>query len=312
MFKVYTTDLSKQLNEYTVEYQVLQEEMLSVQSQEENLHKLESENKTLREQNKALITQLELALSNVQRLEKTRAMQQSAINKLEVQSRSLDVTIATLANFIHELIENKVNVEIPGEVRRIISQFNFSERMQEEKKHNFMNIFKKSDPKPQVHPNKFMVKSLSTGKIGVGGLNDQNMIRSNSLNPNELKHKNSFFSNSHNHILQQKLLNKNSFMNMSKIDIKIQDFIDEEDQSSEPECSSNGNEISFKEKQDCNKGSPTSSIDSGVCTPVSPKDEPHPLCNRDVNCTYGTRELKTIKSLKNMPRNSSPDMFANK
>lgn len=85
------TDFNKQLNEYQVEYYVLQEEMASVQPQVDNLHKLEVQNKTLTEQNKALMAQLELALSNVQRLEKNRTLQQASINRMEMHSRGLEV-----------------------------------------------------------------------------------------------------------------------------------------------------------------------------------------------------------------------------
>lgn len=72
---------------------MLQEEMASVQPQVDNLHKLEVQNKTLTEQNKALMAQLELALSNVQRLEKNRTLQQASINRMEMQSRGLEVPI---------------------------------------------------------------------------------------------------------------------------------------------------------------------------------------------------------------------------
>lgn len=40
-------EITKQLNEYRVEYQVLQEEMVSVKSQIENMEKLEHVNKQL-------------------------------------------------------------------------------------------------------------------------------------------------------------------------------------------------------------------------------------------------------------------------
>lgn len=54
------TEMAKQLNEYRVEYQVLQEEMLSVKPQIENIEKLEFENKELTRQNTRLSEQLEV------------------------------------------------------------------------------------------------------------------------------------------------------------------------------------------------------------------------------------------------------------
>ncbi|XP_044260359.1 TBC1 domain family member 1 isoform X2 [Tribolium madens] len=292
MKQVYTTDITKQLNEYKVEYQVLQEEMTSVQPQVEALHKLESQNKTLTEQNKALMAQLELALSNVQRLEKTRTLQQAQLNKLEMHSRALDVTIATLGGFLNTLIEQKVEIEIPDDVRRILNQISYSERRKSEFKpqNNLMKMFQKSENE------KALVKSLSTGKIMLPVTLDQDILRSNSLirencekSPQKTSH---FFSSSHNHILQQ--FNNNN----TKIDIKVQ------------ECDLNKS-ISLPLDSYHEKVSPCNSIDSGVGTPSSPKPgDHHPLSNCDVNFTFhGTRELKNIKSIRNMSRNSSPDII---
>ncbi|KAJ8916569.1 hypothetical protein NQ315_000213 [Exocentrus adspersus] len=305
MKQVYTTDVTKQLDEYKVEYQVLQEEMSSVQPQVEALHKLETQNKTLTEQNKALMGQLELALANVQRLEKTRVLQQAQLNRLEMQSRAQDVAIATLGNFINALVERKIDVEIPDDVRRILSQISFTERRKSEFKpqqNNLMKMFQMaSEPEPD---NRAMVKSLSTGKIAVPSIMDQNMFRTHSLNAHAAKHQSpsnsqekssKFFSSSHNNILQQRLNTQNT---VAKIDIKIQDV------------ESTGNEKSVSLPLD-SKISPSNSVDSGVDTPLSPKTvDHHPLSNCDVNFTYnGTRELKNIKSLRNLSRNSSPDII---
>lgn len=287
MKQVFTTDIAKQLNEYKVEYQVIQEEMISVQPQMEALHKFERENKTLNEQNRALMAQLELALSNVQRLEKTRTLQQASINKLEMQNRAYEVTIATLGSFVNSLIEQKKDVEIPGDVRRIISQITISERRTSDPKNNLMKVFGRPSPE------KSMVKSLSTGKIPFSNLSSENVPRSNSLNTtkNQPQQKVSqFFSNTHSNILQKQLSQQNIlFNNNAKIDIKIQDF----------------------ESANEEKVSPSHSVDSGLGTPSSPKDVQHPLSScGDVNFTYnGTRELKNIKSLKHTTRNSSPDIM---
>lgn len=53
-------EMTKQLNEYRVEYQVLQEEMISVKPQIENMEKLELLNKQLSRQNAQLTEQLEV------------------------------------------------------------------------------------------------------------------------------------------------------------------------------------------------------------------------------------------------------------
>lgn len=62
MKRVFYPDMEmvKQLNEYRVEYQVLQEEMLSVKPQIENMEKLELLNKQLTQENVHLNEQLEV------------------------------------------------------------------------------------------------------------------------------------------------------------------------------------------------------------------------------------------------------------
>lgn len=324
MKQVYTTDIKKQLEEYKVEYQVLQEEMTSMQPQVDTLHKLEAENKVLTLQNKDLTTKLDLALANVQRLEKTRVLQQAHLNRLEMQSRGLDVTIATLGNFINNLIEEKVDIEIPDEVRRILSQISFSESKKSEGKgqNNLLKMLQEKENR-MMPPDRLMVKSLSTGKISVPTELDL-MTRSNSLNTNaqnilqpNLKNqvqkspsgstekKSHFFSNSHSNILeQQRLHNSQHNLLANRIDIKIQEFENNRKNSqSEP-----------VEIDSAKTVSPTHSIDSGVGTPSSPKmPDIHPLSNCDVNFTFsGTKELKNLKSLKHYQRNSSPDMLGNK
>jgi hypothetical protein len=59
--QVFTLDVSKQLHEYEVEYHVLQEEMSSPRPEEmEALRKAEATNRTLLQQNQALVEQLEV------------------------------------------------------------------------------------------------------------------------------------------------------------------------------------------------------------------------------------------------------------
>lgn len=121
-----------------------------------------------------------------------------------------------------------------------------------------------------------------------------------------------FFSSSHNQILQQKMIKESP-----KIDIKIDDYATK----ASSDCSQINRECYRLDEKSVslplqetghdlvNKGSP----DSGIGTPLSPQKtgtEPHPLSNCDVQFTYnGTKELKNIKSLRNMTRNSSPDLI---
>lgn len=326
------------MNEYKVEYQVLQEEMQSAQPQVETLHKLEIINKTLTEQNKNLMTQLEIAIGNVQRLEKIRVLQQSQLNKLEMHSRGQEVTIVTLGSFIDSLVEKKLDIEIPDEVRRILSQIKITERRKSEVKpqqNNFMRMLQKSSgEKDNLDTNKHMVKSLSTGRINLpqsmsshgsvyrtNSLNTQTAIEISTRNLPEKHHSpntstekiSKFFSSSHNNILQQKINAQNNLMN-AKIDINVQEFEPTDSifnknllKSIDNDNSSLTSDVSSRYKHD--EISPTNSIDSGVGTPNSPKlldslDNNHPLSNCDVNFTFnGSRELKSITNAKNISKN---------
>lgn len=58
-------EITKQLNEYRVEYQVLQEEMISMKPQMENLEKLKVLNKQLTQEVGQLNGQLEVRSLNI-------------------------------------------------------------------------------------------------------------------------------------------------------------------------------------------------------------------------------------------------------
>lgn len=320
-----------------MEYQVLQEEIQSVQPKDDAINKLENENRILMNrlqqletQNKSVSSQLEHALLNVQRLEKLRATQQGTINKLELHSRGMDVTVSTLALFVNNLIESKIDVEIPGEVRRILSQYTFFEHTtdsygkKEDKSKNLMNIFKRTDTSPPktCNPDKLMIKSLSTGIITSN--NNDNVMRTYSLNANynDKHHNNNFFSNSHMNILNEKM--KSDDWKNRNSNVQVDDVTSGTCSSSMLE---NGftreidnkkllmdNNVSLPLKENRidipTKSSPTLSIDSGIVTPSSPKDtNNHPLSNCDIEFIYnGTRELKNIRKLKHFTKNSSPDI----
>lgn len=147
-------------------------------------------------------------MSNLHRLETARSIQQSTVHKLESQNRSLEVTVATLGAFIQQLVDTRTDIEVPGEVRRIIAQLSMVEKRR--------NTGTKSYPLKVIDDyNKYgMVKSNSTGR------ESQNLLRSSSnadslpyplkstlSQPNlttKLEKVSSFFSNSHSHIQKQR------------------------------------------------------------------------------------------------------------
>ncbi|XP_033323299.1 PTB_TBC1D1_like and TBC domain-containing protein plx isoform X1 [Megalopta genalis] len=200
-------EITKQLNEYRVEYQVLQEEMISVKPQIENMEKMKHLNKQLTQEVTHLNEQLEITMSNLHRLETTRSVQQSTLLKLESQNRSLEVTVATLGAFIQQLSETRPDIEYPGEIRRIIAQLSLAEKRRA--------ATGRSYPLKVIEDNsKYgMIKSNSTGRESHNFLKNNNMIdapyplKSTLSQPNlatKLERVSSFFSNSHNHIQKQR------------------------------------------------------------------------------------------------------------
>lgn len=144
-------------------------------------------------------------MANLHRMETTRTHHQSTVHRLESQNRSLEVTICTLGSFIQQLIDSDTDIEIPGDVRRIVAQLSLAE-----KRRNNLRSFPSRIPEDN---NKYdMKKSNSTGK-------ESRLIKTNSMieppyplksalsQPNlgsKLEKVSSFFANSHNHIKQQR------------------------------------------------------------------------------------------------------------
>ncbi|XP_031840670.1 PTB_TBC1D1_like and TBC domain-containing protein plx isoform X2 [Nomia melanderi] len=200
-------EITKQLNEYRVEYQVLQEEMVSVKSQIENMEKMEHVNKQLTQEITHLNEQLEMTVSNLHRLETARSMQQSTLHKLEAQNRRLEVTVTTLGDFVQQLSDTRPDIEFPGEIRRIIAQLSLAEKRR--------NVPGRSYPLKVIEDNnRFgMIKSNSTGRESHNYLKNNNVVeapyplKSTLSQPNlatKLEKVSSFFYNSHNHIQKQR------------------------------------------------------------------------------------------------------------
>ncbi|XP_014231210.1 TBC1 domain family member 1 isoform X1 [Trichogramma pretiosum] len=207
-------EMAKQLNEYRVEYQVLQEEMLSVKPQIENMEKLEAMNKELLVRNQQLQDQFDDAMRNIKHQEAGRKQQLATLHRLESQNRSLEVTIFTMGSFIQQMIDQGVDVEIPGDVRRIVNQLMTAEKR---RSNNNLRTLPNRIPEDNNNSKYDMQKSNSTGK-------DSRLMKTQSMigTPYPLKSAlsqpnlgskleksfSSFFANSHNHIKQQRELRR--------------------------------------------------------------------------------------------------------
>lgn len=115
MRRAFNLSVDRQLLEYQVEYNVLQEEITSQNNHLETLNRAKDENRQLE-------TQLQIAQSSIAQLEKTRFTQQNQIQSLQSQVQSLEVTVETIGQFINHLIDTRHDIEYPGDIRRIAQQ----------------------------------------------------------------------------------------------------------------------------------------------------------------------------------------------
>ncbi|XP_036675229.3 TBC1 domain family member 1 isoform X3 [Drosophila suzukii] len=118
---VFSMDIGKQLAEYNVEYNVLQEEITTTN------HHLEMLNRE-KTQNQHLEQQLQFAQSSIAQLETTRSSQQAQISTLQSQVQSLELTIQTLGRYVGQLVEHNPDLELPNEVRRMLQQLDDLDR----------------------------------------------------------------------------------------------------------------------------------------------------------------------------------------
>lgn len=270
-------DIHRQLAEYQVEYNVLQEEITTQN------HHLDTLNRA-KEENHNLETQLQIAQTSIGQLEKTRMAQQNQVHSLQSQVQSLEVTVETLGQFLTNLIDNRHDIELPGEIRRIVQQIN--------------NVEQRKKQQPLMSDKK-IGKSLSVNShLGLRVLEELN----ESLESPSRK-KSQFFGNTYEQIRQQK-----AGMKLSKLESDIK-----RDEMKLPD---------FVEKAINNMTSPIE-VDSGVCTPISPTqsiiiqnpspsapemvekiaviEEMHPFSScGDVNFKFnGTTQLKSIRPVHN-------------
>ncbi|XP_050423211.1 TBC1 domain family member 1 isoform X2 [Adelges cooleyi] len=141
--QVFTIDISKQLMEYGVEYHVLHEELSTPSPEIKKIKHLEEMNKALMQQNKILHEQLEISITNNGRLEMNRSTNLTAINRLESEVKSLELTVATLGSFVSDLVYSNSDIEVPAEVLGLISQINMCRNRQNENKPGNLNKMRK-------------------------------------------------------------------------------------------------------------------------------------------------------------------------
>lgn len=89
----------------------------------------------------------------------------SAINRLESEVKSLELTVATLGNFVSELAYSHSNIEIPTDVLGLISQINMCRnRRNDNKQTNTNQLFNKLQTEMPCKIKPILEKSLSDSK----------------------------------------------------------------------------------------------------------------------------------------------------
>ncbi|XP_075715171.1 TBC1 domain family member 1 isoform X2 [Rhinoderma darwinii] len=116
--QVFEMDISKQLQDYEVEYHVLQDELIdsSPLSDNQRINKLEKTNNTLRKQNFDLLEELQVSKGRIQILESTIDNLQTNEVKLKQSVRTLELERSALLNTIDELkrqIPESPDIPIP-------------------------------------------------------------------------------------------------------------------------------------------------------------------------------------------------------
>ncbi|XP_037942464.1 TBC1 domain family member 1 isoform X2 [Teleopsis dalmanni] len=192
----FTLDISKQLAEYNVEYNVLQEEISTTNHHLEMLNREKSQNQHLEQQ-------LQFAQSSIAQLEKTRSSQQAQITSLQSQVQSLELTIQNLGRFVGQLAESNIELDLPGDVRRILQQLDDLERQRKKPLFTERKIGKSVSVNSHLG---FPLKVLEE-------LNEKDEHGS----PQKKKEKTPFFENTYEHLRQQRSLGSNAMLLLQNI-----------------------------------------------------------------------------------------------
>lgn len=253
---VYELNITRQLLDYKIEYNVLKDELVSTLQHTENF-------KTAKEEIKNLQKQLEIAELNVERLEGIRQTQQQENQSMKQQIQSLEVTIQTLGDFLQSLIISRTDVEIPGDVRRLLQQLEYQQNKQiQQLKRRPIFLDRKINKSMSVNNNLGM--SL---KVLIEQNENDNQTPPCAVTPTpELTPRKKYFEKTFEQIKQQQVRR----MSPEKPKLIEQASI---------------NETVFEEEYQV---SPLPEIPTNCNT--------HPLCCEDINFQFNTIKLKSINT----------------
>lgn len=290
---VYCLNITRQLMDYKIEYNVLKEEIRNTNQHLDNLNIEKREKKTLQKQ-------LQMAESNVERLENIRHNQQQELQSMQMQVQSLEVTISSLGDYLTSLSIHRTDVDIPTDIRRLLQQLEYQHNQQRQQQMKKRPIFQ----------DRKLGKSISVNSsmgLGLKVLLEQNEIDHNlppaklsppippATSPDQQPARKKFFENTYEQIRQR----SNSFKNKSFADREksiISPSIIVEQIILEPTIVE---QVILEPivKQEILMPSVINTEKSPV--PMSA----HPLSCDDVNFQFNTMQLKSIKTTKVVRKN---------
>lgn len=322
MRDVFTTDIQKQLTEYQVEYNVLQEEISTTQHYMESLNREKESYSQIESKlqvsprlqqpigqlkpttkNLILIHFFQFAESSIAQLEKTRSSQQTQIQSLQMQVQSLETSVETLGQFMLNLFETNSDIEIPGDVRRIVQQIGHLD----------------SQRKKPIFIERKIGKSMSVnGQLGfpLKVLEELNESTEKENHQSPIKTKAPFFENTYMQLRKQNSRNRPNQLEAKEVNA-TKSQLGNNVHINNINNNNNGDAVKSIASDDEKKSD--SGLDSGIATPLSPKENcitniietipatdstslglHHPFVNcEDVNFKYNgtTTQLKSLRPL---------------
>lgn len=151
--RVYTLNITRQLMDYKIEYSVLKEEISQNNRHLENLKKSQEEKKLVEKK-------LKESQNNVERLQSLKDNQDKDVKNLKSQIKTLETTLHTLGDFLADLIVERHDIDLPADVRRILSQMEYQRRQVQMSKH-------------QIFIDRKILKSLSlSSSVGLNSIHE--------------------------------------------------------------------------------------------------------------------------------------------
>ena len=264
---IYTMNIARQLMDYKIEYNVLKEEIHNTNQHQANL-------KLSKEDNKTLQGKIQVAESNIERLENIRHTQQQENMSMQSQIQSLEVTIQTLGEYLTLLSIQRTDIDIPTDIRRLLQQLEYQQNQLRQQQIKRRAVFLDRKIGKSVSVNNNMGMSLKV--LVEQNENDQSFLQTPpaALTPtpessaSPTSNKKTYFDNLKAHI---KSHDSNKLITPKGL----------RDQES-PEKLRLVEQASLTEDPELEE---SSEIESE-----------HPLFSRDINFQFNTMQLKSIKT----------------